>query len=257
MNTTIPASFAPTSSIATCPYECVRLGLGLRFRDAARLAYLVLATALLALACEAPVQAPASDEPTPAPVVAWPALNATVAVPVTFSAEDNSGVAVACDMWREASGGAVDLHPFIGGYGDITVVAGPLEDDVAGRMSMDSLSGRPVITLDLAQIALVASRRGSFGYIPTAAGVMAHELGHALGLGHALEGIMTSVYWPRGAPIDPVTVSDLADLRGFEAPAFDTCRDGSGFVFASESVPGTSCQRLSSSSANTEWCCPL
>ncbi len=49
--TTIPAPFETPAPTPGCPYECLRLGLGLRTRDAVRLTFLVVATALFAVAC--------------------------------------------------------------------------------------------------------------------------------------------------------------------------------------------------------------
>jgi hypothetical protein len=101
-NTTIPAPFETTAPAPGCPYESLRLGLGLRFRDAARLAWLVLVTAMLAAGCAmrtdatepAPVEAPAE----PATIPVCKSSNTAPGCPVPNSAS----WAVTCDIPTEA-----------------------------------------------------------------------------------------------------------------------------------------------------------
>jgi hypothetical protein len=99
---TIPASFVPTSSIATCPYEALRSGVGLRFRDAARLAWLVLATAMLAAGCAVSTDAteptPAKVEPEPATIPVCKSSNTAPGCP----AGNSASWAITCDIPTES-----------------------------------------------------------------------------------------------------------------------------------------------------------
>ena len=108
MKTTIPAPFETPASAPSCPYEALRLGLGLRARDAARLTSLVVATALLAMACggvaveptpssdPAPSDSSAPTAPAPAPVCK--SSNTAPGCPAATSAS----WAVTCDITTPA-----------------------------------------------------------------------------------------------------------------------------------------------------------
>lgn len=99
--TSIPTRIAPPEPVAPapdCPYEAVRLGVGLRARDTKRLSFLVVATAMWALLCTLtacggqvdglPTQASAPCAPTSSPTVTPAAAPAQSCTLVTSNGDE-------------------------------------------------------------------------------------------------------------------------------------------------------------------------
>lgn len=139
-------------------------------------------------------------------------LHSDVAIDSTFTQEQLTDIITATEQWKNTTGGMVDLDLIITNtpeeYGNDTMKI--LYSDDATVNPTNTLFGHTEFVASINSITLYPNRisQSSFPFKE----IILHELGHALGLHHASQGLMTPV--PTGINcIDNATLDQFCGLH--------------------------------------------